>query len=161
MKPLAAAALLSLAILPSFASAEMPATIRGVVYSCDTGAIPNAYVWIDSLDDRTRNVLVTDARGSFARVGVTPGRYLVIVVGEIRSSNTDAVRGVSRLASVDTDDVLDVRIGTQLTPKPPPDLRYRDLNHVVSPRYINQPTTICDAAIVPPAPPTSDRYVIH
>ena len=165
MKPLVAAAIVGLAALPSFASAELPPTIRGVVYSCDTGApIPGAYVWLDSLEDRSRSALVTDAHGSFARVGLTPGRYLVIVVGEIRGSHTIYARGVSRLARVDTDDVLDVRIGTQTRPLPPPRATtagLQHLEHVVSPRYLHEPMPICDAAVVPPAPSTSDRYVIH
>ena len=165
MKRLAAAAILSLAVLPSVASAELPATIRGTVYSCDTGApIPGAYVWLDSLDDRSRSVLVTDARGGFARVGLATGRYLVIVVGDIRGSHTISVRGASRLARVDTDDVLDVRIGTQTTPLPPARAEtagFQILEHVVSPRYVREPTPICDAALTPPAPSTSDRYVIH
>jgi hypothetical protein len=86
MKPLAAAAILSLAALPSFASAEMPATIRGVVYSCDTGApIAGAYVWLRGLDSGSVNTVWTDARGAFARVGMAPGRYIVFVGGSVQA----------------------------------------------------------------------------
>jgi len=161
MKPLAAAAILSLAILPSFASAAMPATIRGVVYSCDTGApVPGAYVWLRSMDGGSVNTLWTDARGSFARVGMAPGRYIVLVGGPIQGSKTIHARPASRMARVDTDDVLDLRLGTQLiTVTPRPDLTTITNAHVTRAMYEPQP--ICDAPLVPPAPPTTDRYVIH
>ena len=162
MRPLVAAAVLGLVALPSFASAEMPATIRGVVYACDTGApIPNADVWITAVGGGSHTALVTDTQGGFARVGLAPGRYLVIIVGWIHNSTTIAVRGASRLATVDTDDVLDVRIGTQIVPYPPSSPGLKVIGRATAAPFYRQPIPICDAAVVPPAQPTSDRYVIH
>ena len=160
MKRLAAAAVLSLAVLPSFASAEMPATIRGVVYSCDTGApVPGAYVWLRALDGGSVNTLWTDARGAFARVGMAPGRYVVFVGGSVRGSTMHA-RPASRMARVDTDDVLDLRLGTQLITVPPrTDLTTISNAHAT--RALDEAEPICDAPLVPPAPTTTDRYVIH
>ncbi|MDP9106816.1 MAG: carboxypeptidase-like regulatory domain-containing protein [Candidatus Eremiobacteraeota bacterium] len=160
MKPLAAA-ILGLAVLPSFASAEIPATIRGVVYSCDTGApIAGAYVWLRGLDAGSVNTLWTDARGGFARVGMAPGRYIVFVGGPVQGSKTIHARPASRMARVDTDDVLDLRLGTQLIAVAPrPDVTSISNAHVTRAMYEAQP--ICDAPLVPLAPPTTDRYVIH
>ena len=161
MKPLAAAAILSLASLPSLASAEMPPTIRGVVYSCDTGApIPGAYVWLRGLDDGSVNTLPTDARGAFARVGMAPGRYVVFVGGPVRGSTTIQTRPASRMARVDTDDVLDLRLGTQLFTAPPP-VHYTSIGRVQAPLAMQRAEPLCDAPLVPPALSTTDRYVIH
>lgn len=159
-----AAAVLALALLPSFASAEMPATIRGVVYSCDTGApIANASVGITRVGERMPIPLLTNAQGAFARVGIPPGQYVVSVAGRIRGSRTIAVRGASRLARVDTDDVMDMRIGTQtiVVPPEPPPAALMNLSNPHLPTFVLEPVPICDAAVVPPAPSTSDRYVIH
>ncbi len=161
MKPLAAAAILSLAILPSFAIAEMPATIRGVVYSCDTGApIAGAPVWLRGLDSGSVNTVWTDAHGGFARVGMAAGRYIVYVGGQMQGSKTIHARSASRMARVDTDDVLDLRLGTQLmTVTPHPD--FTSIGRAQATRATWEPQPICDAALVPLAPPTTDRYVIH
>ena len=161
MKPLATAAILSLAIMPSFASAEMPATIRGVVYSCDTGApVPGASVWLRGLDGGTVNTLWTDVRGAFAQVGMAPGRYIVFVGGSVRGSTTLRTRPASRMARVDSDDVLDLRLGTQLIAVPlRPDLT--SIGNAHATRALDEAEPICDAPLVPLAPTTTDRYVIH
>lgn len=161
MKPLAAAAILGLALLPSFASAEMPPTIRGVVYSCDTGApIAGASVLLRSTEGGSQSALRTDAHGGFARVGVAPGRYIVFVGGPVQGSATIHARSASRLARVDTDDVLDVRLGTQLiTVVPHPG--FTDITNAHATLALRRPEPVCDAALVPPAAPTTDRYVIH
>jgi carboxypeptidase family protein len=161
MKPLAAAAILSLAVLPSFASAEMPATIRGVVYSCETGApIAGAYVLLRAVDGGTVNTMRTDARGAFVRVGVEPGRYIVFVGGPVRDSTTIVARPASRMARVDTDDVLDLRLGTQFMTVPPR-IDYPIVTNANAAQALQQAQPVCDAPLVPPAPQTSDRYVIR
>ncbi|HEV2737067.1 MAG TPA: carboxypeptidase-like regulatory domain-containing protein [Candidatus Elarobacter sp.] len=161
MKPLATAAILSLAIMPSFASAEMPATIRGVVYSCDTGApVAGVYVRLRAMDGGSVNALWTDARGTFAQVGMAPGRYIVFVGGSVRGSTMMHARPASRMARVDTDDVLDLRLGTQLIAVPPrPDLT--SISNAHATRALDEAEPICDAPLVPSAPTTTDRYVIH
>jgi hypothetical protein len=64
------------------------------------------------------------------------------------------------MARVDTDDVLDLRLGTQLiTVTPQPDLT--SIGRAQATRAMWEPQPICDAPLVPPAPPTTDRYVIH
>lgn len=162
MRLLIAAAIAGLTAVPSFASAELPATIRGVVYSCDTGApIANASVWIKELGQGTPMPLVTDGRGGFARVGLTPGRYLVMVAGPVRGSSSLTVRGASRLARVETDDVLDVRLGTQTLPPTMPSPPLEVIAHAHVAPFVREPVPICDAAVVPPAPSTSDRYIIR
>ncbi len=161
MKTLVAAAILGIAALPSFASAEMPATIRGVVYSCGTGApISNAYVLLHAMDSGVVSGLWTDAHGGFARVGLAPGRYMVFVTGAIRGSDKLVTQPASRIARVDLDDVLDVRLGTEIGPRPP-QTRFTAVKDVRTIRWMQQPEPMCDAAVVPPAPVTSDRYVIH
>jgi hypothetical protein len=161
MKALVAAAILGLAALPSFASAEMPATIRGVVYSCSTGApVRDAYVLLHAMDSGIVSRLWTDAHGGFAQVGLAPGRYMIFVPGSIRGSDKVVARAASRIARVDTDDVLDVRLGTEIVPRPP-QTRFYAVKDVRTIPMMQQPEPICDAAAVPPAPATSDRYVIH
>ena len=69
---------------PSFASAERPATIRGMVYSCGSGApMANAYLLLHAMDSDVVSGVWTDAHGGFARVGLMPGRYIVFVT-EVR-----------------------------------------------------------------------------
>jgi hypothetical protein len=143
-----AAAILALLAAPSLASAEGPATIRGLVYACSNHAPwPGARVTLHRLDDDTYLHVIADQRGRFARVGLTPGRYVISVQG----AADRRTRVASRLARLDTDDVLDMSIGGDpgvlISSVWPPD------------PYHPQP--LCDDPLVPPAPQTSDRYVIH
>jgi hypothetical protein len=149
---IAALAVLGALVAPSFAAAEGPATIRGFVYACSNHVpMPGARVTLHRLDDDTYVHVTADQRGRFARVGLTPGRYLISVQGAaVRYGGR--TRTASRLARVDTDDVLDMSIGG--------DEAQMISNHGAwSDPYHPQP--LCDDPLVPPAPQTSDRYVIH
>jgi|GEM_PF-3211272 len=165
MRRIAALLFAGMLVAPCAVMAQSPATIRGQVYDCKTGrAMALATVQLRSLDDGTTLSLQTASDGRFARVGVQPGRYLISATGPrgdqsplyARMGSTTA----SRLARVDTDDVLDVRIGTNQTLKVISFLPVRVTKTVPAPDP-NEPHPVCDAAVVPPAPPTSDRYVIH
>jgi hypothetical protein len=139
-------------VAPSLAAAEGPATIRGFVYACSNHApMPGARVTLHRLDDDTYVHVTADQRGRFARVGLAPGRYLISVQGAPGRFD-GRTRVASRLARVDTDDVLDMSIGG--------DPLVMISNHGRPPDPYN-PQPLCDDALVPPAPPTSDRYVIH
>lgn len=175
------AALLALLLAGSFpADAQGPATIRGVVYSCGTGdVVPDARVELRALDGGRLAVLTADAHGRFARVGIEPGRYLVVAtpsLQNVRPWNQRALwtpreivsaeqHTASRLASLEADDVLDVRIGT-------PSVGYvggvvytgdywtkRAAEYAARPQ--NEPHPACDPPIVPMAVATADRYMIH
>jgi hypothetical protein len=147
-----AAAILALIAVPSLVAAEGPATIRGFVYACsDHAPMPAARVTLHRLDDDTYVHVTADQRGRFARVGLTPGHYLISVQGA-GGPYGGRTRTASRLARVDTDDVLDMSIGGSplimiSSHGTPPDAYH--------------PQPLCDDPLVPPAPPTSDRYVIR
>jgi hypothetical protein len=139
------------------ASAEAPATIHGVVYECSTRhALASAYVTLRGVDNGDVFNMRTDAKGRFARVGLTPGRWL------IEASSRPGAAGerdaASRLAMLETDDVLDMVIGTRLlsTARATPVRPAAD-----RPANANTPHPLCDSARVPQAPTTADRTIIH
>lgn len=144
----------------SSAQAQGPATIRGQVYSCATHRPVSAGVRVrlGGPDERTTTLLSVDRNGRFARVGVTPGRYLIAVIPTESTLVTrhpfiplDEIAPLaSRLARIESDDVLDVPIGIADAQRRAP-LTGLALT----------PQPVCDAALVPPAPSTADRYVIH
>jgi len=165
MRRIAALALAALVLAPCAAAAQSPATIRGQVYDCKTGrAMAHASVELRNLDDGTTVALQAGNDGGFARVGLQPGRYMILATGpSLGQTGTYARLGsttASRLARVDTDDVLDVRIGTYQTLHVISYLPVRVTNTPPA-RDPNEPRPVCDPALVPPAPPTSDRYVFH
>ena len=87
-----------------------------------------------------------------------PGRYLIAVNGILPRPGRRTVLPASRLARVETDDVLDVRLGT--------DIRTEISSHTKLPYAAplpagDDPHPQCDAAVAPPAAPTTDRYIIH
>ena len=169
MKSFAVFVALVAAALPALASAQGPATVRGLVYSCRGGSVlPSVPVTLRSLDDGVVARVRTDANGRFARVGLTPGRYLISVSGEVpgAASATSPIRRplvvsfASRLARLENDDVLDLAIGTELT-KAPRNITNATSKGVINPALVDVPLPMCDPAIVPTAPSTSDRYIIH
>jgi len=146
-------------LVPWPASAQGPATIRGLVYACYNRApIASAPVILRSLDDGTVIRLISDANGRFARVGVPPGRYLIGTTGILPRPGRRTVIPASRLARLESDDVLDVALGS--------DIVFEISSHTLVPYAAplpagNDPHPHCDPAVVPPASPTSDRYIIH
>ncbi|BDE06785.1 hypothetical protein WPS_20610 [Vulcanimicrobium alpinum] len=160
------------------AGAQGPATIRGVVYSCGSGAaVADARVDLRGLDGGRLTHLTADAHGRFARVGVEPGRYLIVAFAPARravltasSPRTSVAVGTvaataSRSALVETDDVLDVRIGI-----PEPQLQSIDGRptlfvgaraHSSDPSVSDDPHPACDPPTVPMAVSTANRYIIH
>jgi hypothetical protein len=139
------------------ASAEGPATIHGVVYECASRhALANAYVTLRGLDNGEAFNMRTDARGRFVRVGLTPGRWLV--EASSRPGAAAERDTASRLATLETGDVLDMVIGTRLL-SPARAVAVRpSADHVAN---SNAPHPVCDPARVPLAPSTSDRTIIH
>lgn len=143
------------------AAAQGPATITGQVYACESGRpLPNASVHLRGLDDGQTIALTSGRDGYFARVGLMPGRYLIEATAPLPATAPRRGRWVaptaSRLARVETDDKLQVRIGTA-----PP--AYALVSGPRRPES-NQPAVpqpACDDPLVPPAVPTSDRYIIH
>jgi Carboxypeptidase regulatory-like domain len=130
------AAVLSLgAFVP--AAAQGPATMRGQVFDCTTGApFAGAAVTLQNREDGTTITLRADEHGRFVRVGLVPGTYSVGATnptGPWRHT-------VHRLARLESDDVLDVPIGMW------GGLTTREL---------------CVPYRVPPALSTSDRYIIR
>ncbi|MBV9440628.1 MAG: carboxypeptidase regulatory-like domain-containing protein, partial [Candidatus Eremiobacteraeota bacterium] len=103
------------------AAAQDIATIRGVVYACEGDApIPYVGVTLRRLDDGAVLRLATDRWGRFVDVGLAPGRYLVAVGTGGRSvlapydfRENQVLEPASRLARIENDDVLDVRLGTR------------------------------------------------
>jgi hypothetical protein len=159
MRTLATLAAIGAMLAPSLVAAQGPATIRGRVYACHKGApIGFAPVVLRSLDDGTVIQLVADEHGRFARVGVSPGRYLIGVTGILPRPGRRTVVPASRLARVESDDVLDVALGS--------DIMTEISSHTKLPYAAplppgNDPHPDCDPALVPPAPSTADRYIIH
>ncbi len=151
MQRIAALATLAALIVPALASAQGPATIRGVAYICANHLpMTSARVTLHRLDDDTFVRLTTDSHGRFTRVGLEPGRYLVSVDGG--PAYALHTRVTSRLARLETDDVLDMSIGG--------DPRFLD-GAQGPPADQSHPQPLCDSASVPPAPTTADRYIIH
>jgi carboxypeptidase family protein len=144
------------------AAAQKPATITGRVYACETGApLAHAAVRLRGLDDGSAVALTSDAGGRFARVGLAPGRYLIeatppLPTQPLRHGHWVAPTA-SRLARLETDDVLDLRIGTAA-----PERSY-GVGPVRRPGAPEStaPQPACDDPLVPPAVPTADRYIIH
>ncbi len=145
------------------AAAQGPATITGHVYACDTGRpLANAAVRLRGLDDGQTIVLTSGRNGYFARVGLAPGRYLIEAAAPLPAQPPRPGHWVaptaSRLARVETDDKLDLRIGTD-APR-----RFFGIGPVRRPEpggEVARPQPACDEPLVPPAVPTSDRYIIH
>ncbi len=157
-----AAALLGAAALAALpAAAQGPATITGQVYACETGQpLANAAVRLRGLDDGQVITLTSGRDGYFGRVGLMPGRYLIEAAAPVPVAAPRRGRWVaptaSRLARVETDDHLYLRIGTA-----PPAYAL-----VAGPRRPESdgptgPQPACDDPLVPMAAPTSDRYIIH
>jgi len=156
MKSFAMLAVTGALMVPSIAFAQGPATIRGLAYECHGRApMPSARVTLHPLDGGADIHVVADEHGRFTRVGLTPGRYIVGVQGRrtlYYGRYIGQTRIASRLARLEADDVLDMTIGGESL--------YMISNHGDSPDP-NQPRPLCDAAVVPPAPATTDRYIIH
>jgi Carboxypeptidase regulatory-like domain len=166
---LMAGALAVLALgVPSAALAQGPATIRGVVYSCATGAVvPSARVVLHGVDDGTTVALTTNGRGRFTKVGLAPGRYMISATPPLSPPwNQPRPLGLftsSRMALLETDDVVDMRIGTR-----PPAMVINQLaahapigTVTASAETANKPAPACDAPLVPLAPSTASRYIIR
>jgi hypothetical protein len=144
------------------AAAQGPATIAGQVYACESGRpLPNASVRLRGLDDGQVIKLTSGRDGRFVRVGLMPGRYLIEAAAPLPAQPPRRGHWIaptaSRLARVETDDKLSLRIGTDapvraLVPGP---TRRPESNGPTGP----QPA--CDDPLVPMATPTSDRYIIH
>jgi hypothetical protein len=117
--------------------------------------MPSARITLHPLDGGADIHVVADARGRFSRVGLAPGRYIVGVQGRgmpYQGRFIGRTRIASRLARLEPDDVLDMSIGGESL--------VMISNHGDAPDP-NRPRPLCDAAIVPPAPATTDRYIIH
>ena len=150
------AALVLGAALP--AAAERPATIAGRVYACTNGApVAHAAVRLRGLDDGLTIALTADGTGHFVRVGLAPGRYLIEASAPLPAGDRHWVAPTaSRLARVETDDVLELRIGTD------PPGRFYGPGPVRWPDAApTGPHPACDDPLVPLAPAMSDRYIIH
>ena len=173
MRQLAAVAAAFAATLsvPPPVAAQGPATIRGIVYDCVSGApIAGASVELRNLDGSTTSFVVPE-NGRFVRVGLEPGRYVVSATGPVLRGQTGLTLPsptASRLARVENDDVLDMRIGTYRTLYNAAVERSRRPAAVNAPAYTSLPPlgpnevrSICDDPLVPPALPTSNRYIIH
>ena len=141
LRVLTVSALLLAVLAP--AAAQGPATIHGQVYACSSGApVPGAVVRLHDLDNGTTIGLIAGKDGRFSRVGLTPGRYLISATAPRQT------RTASRLARLETDDVLTFRIGT-------------DAAWPVDQSTDNRPHPACDTALIPQAPPMSSRYIIR
>jgi hypothetical protein len=156
MKSLATLAVAGTLLVPSVALAQGAATIRGVAYSCaDHRPMPSALITLHPLDGGADMQQETDAHGRFTRVGLTPGRYIVSVEGRgttYQGWYVVRTNAASRLTRLEADDVLDMSIGgSNLT----------TISRHGRPPDPNQPHPLCDAPLVPPAPATTDRYIIH
>jgi hypothetical protein len=156
MRGLAAIAAAGALLVPSVAFAQGPATIRGVAYACqDHAAMPSARITLHPLSGDADVHLVADEHGRFTRVGLTPGRYIVSVQGRgmlYRGQYIGRTRIASRLVRLEADDVLDMSIGGETL--------VTISSHGDAPDP-NKPRPLCDAALVPPAPATTDRYIIR
>lgn len=158
-----ATALLLVAGSTVSAGAEGATTLRGVVYACGTSSpVGFAHVQLRALDGGRSIDIATDATGRFSRVGLTPGRYLIV------ASNDRPYRHysvASRIALLESGDVVDMRIGTGMArPGRRAALgggRLAPGSETATRLAYEQATPICDDANVPPATPTSDRYLIH
>jgi len=148
-------ALASIASGPARSAAQGAATIRGVVYYCENHTVaPRAHVILRNLDDGETRRLVTDEHGRFSRVGMTPGRYLI--TAQFQAHPAYRRDTSSLLALIEADDVLDMTIGIPQT-----DTIAVDFRGEGPPGPPDRPHPRCDPPVVPPAPATSDRYIIH
>ncbi len=122
------------AVVP--AAAQGPATLRGQVYFCNSREpLPGAAVSLVSTDGTTSMNLRSDANGRFVRVGLPAGTYRVETSQQVGRH----VFSSRRLARLEADDVLDVPLG---------------VTSELTSRH-------CEPYLVPPALPTTDRYIVH
>jgi hypothetical protein len=166
MRGLAAVTIAAALLVPAPAAAQGPATIRGVVYDCSSGGpIDGAAVQLRNLDSGSTTHLLVRGDGRFVRVGLEPGRYLISATGPVvrgKPGLTLPSHTASRLARVENDDVLDMRIGTYRTLYYTSQRRARASENMPSPPAPpNTAQPICDPPYVPPAPSTASRYIIH
>ena len=139
------------------ALAQGPASIHGVVYECTTRhTLANAYVTLRGADNGEVFTMRTDAQGRFVRVGLTPGRWLI--EASSRPGPAGERDAASRMALLETDDVLDMVIGTRLLGATRATAVRAASDH---PANANTPHPLCDSARVPQAPTTADRTIIH
>jgi hypothetical protein len=172
MRRFAAVAFAAALLVPPPVAAQGPATVRGVVYDCTSGQpISGASVELRNLVDGSTIKLAAHDDGRFVRVGVEPGRYLISASGPVLRGQpglTVPSPTASRLARLENDDVLDVRIGTYRTLYRAAVERARRSADGYDAAYAslpppgpNEARPICDSAFVPAAPSTSTRYIIH
>ncbi len=159
-RTIALTAALLAAALP--AAAQGPATISGQVYACGTGRpLAGAAVRLRGLDDGGTIALTSGRDGRFSRVGLTPGRYLIEATAPLPARPPGSghwfAPTASRLARVENDDFLTVRIGAAAPS------RFHGVGPARRPGAdeSTQPRPACDEPLVPPAVPTSDRTIIH
>jgi hypothetical protein len=157
--PVAVAAALAIAVLgPHAVLAEGPATMHGLVYSCENRLpIASAHVTLRGIDDGTVRELTTDTAGRFVRIGLTPGRYLIVASAGGRGLHP-AVS--SRMAMLDNDDNLTMRIGTYTAGSSYSGYQSTSIRQEARDPY-TQATPACDAPLVPLAHSTANRYVIR
>lgn len=149
-----AAALAVLVVRPECSAAEGPATIRGTVYFCgETRSAPHAVVLLRNLTTGEKIPLMADERGRFVRVGLLPGRYLIAAQ---RAERVNDREKVSRLARLEADDVVDLRIG--ISPNVNIGGTYAGNPWAERP---DEPHPLCDPPLVPAAASPFDRYVVH
>ncbi len=114
----------------------------------------HATVHLHGLDERSTITLSAGADGRFARVGLAPGRYLIDAAAPLPTQPVRYGHWVapvaSRLARVETDDVLDLRIGTEAP------ARFFGVGPVRRPGALEStaPQPACDDPLVPQAVPT-------
>jgi hypothetical protein len=88
-----------LSMMPHAANAELPAVIKGSVFSCSTGA-PLANMRVDVVSANETRTVKTNADGRYTAVGLPSGSYHVLVplsfnelsVNQIAVSDGDVAR---------------------------------------------------------------------
>jgi hypothetical protein len=165
MRRLLALVLTGVALTAAPANAQGAATLRGVVYDCyGGGPIGGSWVGLRNLVDGSTTTLTAGEDGRFLRVGIDPGLYLISAHGPVPSRQRGRAlpsQTVSRLARIESDDVLDVRIGTSRTLYGAVATPSQRETSPASASQANAPAPLCDPALVPRAPSTSSRYIIR